>query len=405
MMKLGDVWEETSQALLSNKVRSGLTILGIVIGIGSVIAMVSIGQGAQQSIATSIQSIGSNLIIVTPGAVTTGGVSAGRGTSTTLVSSNATAIATELPLALAVAPEQDKREQVTYAGNNTNTQIAGTTAAYQTVRNETIAQGAFFTDQNNTSRALVAVLGPTVSTDLFGANANPVGETIRIGGQDFTVIGVTVAKGGSSTNQDDQIFIPLQTMEQYLSGNDYMSSISIEAINQASMTTLQNQVTYLLLQLHNIRDVNSADFTVLNQSDIVATASSVASTFTTLLAAVAGISLLVGGIGIMNMMFTTVTERTREIGLRKAIGAKRHDINVQFLVEATMLTVVGGVFGIILGVGASTIIGVITHAPTSISVSSIVLAVAVSTAIGLVFGYVPARRASRLNPIEALRYE
>ncbi len=408
-MIIADLFEETYSALLVNKARSGLTILGIVIGIGSVIAMVSIGQGAKGTIESSIQSLGSNLIIVMPGAQRGfggGGISAGRGSAQSLTLEDADSIKEEIQTAQAVAPELSSRNQITARGTNTNTQVLGTTPAYPTVRNLQIELGSFINDQNIRTLGKVAVLGPTTRDDLFGEGADPVGQTIRIRGTNFKVIGVTQAKGGSGfSNQDDMIFIPITTAQRFLSGNNYVSSISVQATDQGSMADLQAQITALLLDKHNIANPELADFSTLNQADIVATASSVTDTFTILLAAVAGISLIVGGIGIMNMMLTTVTERTREIGLRKAIGAKRKDINRQFLSEAVLLTFLGGLMGIVLGWTVSLLVSNFGGIATSVSLSSILLAFGVSATIGIVFGYYPARRASKLNPIEALRYE
>ena len=405
-MNYSDLFEETIFALLSNKVRSGLTILGIVIGIGSVIAMLSIGQGAQNSIQSSIQSIGSNLIIVIPGFQRTGGVSAGRGSATTLTQADADAIKTEITSAVAVAPDITRRYQVVVKGQNTNTQVVGTVAAYSQVRKFDVASGSFITDDEVRSLARVAVIGPTTSDDLFGTSSDPIGQNIRIKGIDFRVIGVTVSKGGTGfTNQDDIVIVPITTAQRLLEGDTYVSTISVQAPDQASMAGIQQQITDLLLQRHKISNPANADFSVLNQSDIVATASSVTNTFTIFLASVAGISLLVGGIGIMNMMLTTVTERTREIGLRKAIGAKKKDINLQFLTEAVMLTFLGGFMGVVLGLILSYVVGQVASTPTQVSVTSVLLAFGVSAIIGIVFGYYPAKRASKLNPIEALRYE
>jgi len=407
-MKTSDLFIETYLALIANKARSGLTILGIVIGIGSVIAMVSIGQGAQGSIQSNIQSLGSNLVLVMPGQQRGPGmqVSQGRGSAQSLKQSDADAIAQEITLAAAVAPELSGRYQITAKGTNTNTSVVGTTPAYPSIRNVSIASGVFISEQNVKSLARVAVLGPTARDDLFGENADPIGQTIRIKQVDFKIIGLTQAKGGSGfSNQDDMIFVPLTTAQQFLAGNDYVSTISVQAADQNSMTALQQQITDLLLQRHNIPDSTLADFNIMNQADIIASASSITNTLTLLLGSIAGISLIVGGIGIMNMMLTTVTERTKEIGLRKAIGAQKSDINLQFLTEAITLTLIGGIIGIIFGWLASYGVTYFGGIATKISSFSIILAFGVSAAIGIIFGYYPAHRASNLNPIEALRYE
>lgn len=407
-MNFLDLFKETYESLTVNKARSGLTVLGIVIGIGSVIAMISIGQGAQGSIESSIQSIGSNLILVMPGAQRGPGVqvSAGRGSAQTLKQEDADAIQKEIALTKAVAPEISRRYQITARGTNTNTQVVGTVPSYPDVRNISIDEGSFITEQHLRSLSKVAVLGPIARDDLFGEGTEVIGQTIRINKVDFKIIGITKTKGGTGFgSQDDMIFVPLSTAQRFLAGDTYVTTISIQAQDQNSMKDIQDQVTNLLLDRHHITDKSLADFSVLNQSDIVATASSVTSTFTILLGAIAGISLIVGGIGIMNMMLTTVTERTREIGLRKAIGAKRKDISTQFLTEATMLTFSGGIVGVAFGWLISLAVTQFTGIATAVSSSSIALAFGVSAAIGIVFGYYPARRAARLNPIEALRYE
>ena len=407
-MKFKDLFNETYSSITVNKARSFLTILGIVIGISSVIAMVAIGQGAQNSVQSSIQSIGSNLIMITPGAQRTPGspVSSGRGSAQTLTINDATAIKTSIDNVTGVAPEISKRYQVTAKGTNTNTSIVGTTIDYPSVKNVEVETGEFFTDSNIQSIDKVAVIGPTTRDDLFGENAEVVGQTMRINKITFKIIGVTKAKGGSGfSNADDVIYIPITTASKLLAGNSYVSTISVQAKTAEAISTVQQAITDLLLTRHKITDSTAADFSILNQADILATASSVTGTFTILLAAIAGISLLVGGIGIMNMMLTTVTERTREIGLRKAIGAKRRDISIQFLTESIMLTFLGGLIGITLGWLISIAVTSFTGIATSVSPSSIILAFGVSAAIGIIFGYYPAKRAAKLNPIEALRYE
>jgi len=408
-MNIFDIFHETYSALVANKVRTGLTMLGIVIGISSVIAMVSIGQGAQKTIESSIQSIGANLVQVSPGAqAAVGGyqIRSAGGSIKTLTYEDALDLADSVSGIQSITAELSGRYQVVAKGTNTNTSVVGTTPTYPEVRNIKMAEGAFVSDLQLRTKAKVAVLGPTTRDDLFGEGAESVGRTVRINGMEFTVIGVTTAKGGSGFgNADDTIFIPLTSAQQFLAGSEHVTSVSIQASDASVMTQVQADVTTLLLKRHEITDSTKADFSIMNQNDIVATASSVTGIFTILLGAVAGISLVVGGIGIMNMMLTTVTERTREIGLRKAIGAKKKDISRQFLFEAIALTVIGGTIGVIIGWAISFGITYFNIIDTSISFGSVALAFGVSAFIGIVFGYYPAKRAAELNPIEALRYE
>ena len=404
---LKDLLKEIFWSLSANKVRSGLTILGIVIGIASVITMVDIGKGAQSSIESSIQAIGSNLIMVSPGAQRTGAVSGGQGSAQTLTVGDADAIRIEIPNVKAIAPEVSRRYQINAKGSNTNTQVIGTTTDYLTVRNITIDFGTFVTEQQIKSSAKVAILGPTVRDDIFGVGANPIGQTIRIKNVDFEVIGVTLTKGGTGfANPDNSVYVPLTSAQHFLSGDTFVTSISVAASDQNSMVAVQQQINDLLLKQHNISDPLMADFSLVNQADIIATASSITGTFTLLLSSIAGISLLVGGIGIMNMMLTTVTERTREIGLRKAVGVRKIYINLQFLAEAVLLTFLGGGMGIFLGWMASLLVSkFVPQLATQVSISAILLAFGVSAAVGIIFGSYPARRAANLSPIEALRYE
>lgn len=407
-MKIFDLVSETYISLSGNKARSILTILGIVVGISSVIVMISVGTGAKKSIENNIQSIGSNLIMVQPGGSRSssgGAVFTGRGNAKTLTESDLEAVKTEVSGIEALAGKTSGRYQIVTKGGNTNTQVIGTTTEYATIHNMEIVSGEFINDKQEKSMTRVAVIGPTTAEDLFGEDVDPVDKVVRINGIEFKIIGMTKAKGGSGfNNQDDMLIVPLSTAQKLLSGSSYLGGIDIKAMTTDVMSQVQTDVTSVLLDRHN-KTADTADFSVMNQSDIMETASSVAGTFTTLLAAIAGISLVVGGIGIMNMMLTTVTERTKEIGLRKAIGAKGHDISTQFLVESMALTTVGGLVGITVGVAVSVILSSLNVITTAISAESILLSFGVSAFIGIVFGYYPAKRASNLNPIDALRFE
>jgi putative ABC transport system permease protein len=408
-IRIIDLLGETFSAVTANKTRSSLTMLGIVIGIASVISMVAIGAGSQASIESNIQSLGSNLLTVQPGASRTVGstVSSGRGNAKTLTNDDAAAL-TSLQGVKTVSPEATANQQIVAGGNNTNASIIGSQPVYSEVHNVQIDAGSWFSAGQVSDYAKVAVIGPTIAKDLFGtvAASSIVGQTVNIGSIPFTVVGVTVSKGGSGfNNSDNAVYIPLTTAQQFLTGSAYLGSIAVEASSQSVMTQVENEINAALLQRHHISDPNSADFSVTNQADIVSTISSVSSTFTNLLAAIAAISLVVGGIGIMNMMLTTVTERTREIGLRKAIGAQRSDITLQFLAEAMSLTIFGGIIGIAFGWITCWVMTHFFSVSTQMSSSSILLAFGVSAGIGVLFGYYPAVRASKLNPIEALRYE
>jgi len=411
-MNYVETLKESTTTLLLNKMRTGLAVLGIVIGIASVIALLSIGEASQQSITNSINSLGVNLLTINPGAPRSSGLVRGAmGGGTTLTYDDSLALSADESLSAikVVAPVYGSRSQVVYGENNTNTTITGVTPEYAGVRNITVDTGAFLTSNDVTGITNVAILGPTVVESLFGEeinNSDVVGKVIRIGSLNFNIIGVTKEKGSSGmNNQDDVIYIPISTAQKKVFGVKHVSSILVEATSADVMTMATNQIGYTLLAQHRIEDPTKADFNIRNSADMLEAVSSVTGTLTSLLSGVAAISLLVGGIGIMNIMLVTVTERTREIGLRKALGAKDKVIITQFLTEAMVLTFVGGIVGILVGIILAYVYARIQSSLFVISTTAIGLAFLVSAVIGLVFGWYPAKRASLLQPIEALRYE
>jgi putative ABC transport system permease protein len=407
-MDILELIHEAVGTLVVNKMRTGLAVLGIVIGIGSVIALVSLGQASQKSIESQIESLGSNMLTVMPGGQSVGAVRGAQGGGTTLTLDDALAISksSEITTVHSVSPELQRRAQVVAGRNNTNTQILGVYPAYAQIRKVTLSSGIFITDRDIQSLAKIAVIGPQVVSDLFPDDTSPIGKSIRVNGQALRIVGITNSKGGSGfQNQDDIIYVPLSTAQKQLFGISYVSSIAVEAKSQDVMTQAQDQIGYFLLARHKISDPLQADFSIFSQNDILNTASQVTGTFTALLSGIAAISLLVGGIGIMNIMLVTVTERTREIGLRKALGAKKKTVIAQFLIEAIILTFTGGLLGMILGITISYFLTKAMNLTFFISPLSILLATGVSGLIGIVFGWYPAKKAADLQPIEALRYE
>ena len=399
------------RALRVNRLRSALTMLGIIIGVAAVIAMVAVGSGATARIQEQIESIGSNLVIVLPGTITSSGIRLGSGARATLTEDDAKAIAAECPAVAVVAPTVRGGAQVVSGENNWATVIQGTTPEYLTIRDLSVAEGHAFTDQDVDSAAKVALIGQTVAQNLFG-DLDPVSQSIRIKGAPFTVVGLLDPKGQSPSgqDQDDVILIPISTAKQKVLGSNAanvnsVGALLVQASGPQQMDEAQREMEALLRQRHHIQPGQDDDFTVRNLSELFAAQESSSRVMSILLGAIASVSLIVGGIGIMNIMLVSVTERTREIGLRLAVGAKTHDILSQFLVEAVTLSVLGGVVGILIGMGASALISYFAKWSTLVSPTAIALAFLFSGLVGVFFGYYPARKAALLDPIDALRYE
>jgi putative ABC transport system permease protein len=396
------------RALVRNKMRAALTMLGIIIGVSAVVAMVSIGQGAQATVQAQIDSIGTNLLFVSAGAQNVGGVRSGTGDSgtNTLTVEDLEAIKREVPSVSMVTPAVNARGQLVAGNGNWNTSIQGVSEQYPDVRKWNVQTGEFFTDSDVRTAARVLVIGQTIADNLF-AGTDPLGQTIRVQNLPFRVLGVMARKGqdAQGRDQDDVAFTPYTTVQKKILGSPRLQIAYVSAVSPDATYTAQQQITELLRQRHKLGTNEPDDFTVRNMSDIAEAANQTNSTMTMLLACIAGVSLLVGGIGIMNIMLVSVTERTREIGIRMAIGARSSAVRSQFLIESVVLSLTGGLFGIILGVAVSLAIPRMLGWPTLISTMAIIGSVIFSGAVGIFFGYYPARKAAALDPIEALRYE
>ncbi len=392
-------------ALWANKLRSLLTMLGIIIGVGAVITMIGLGEGAQRSVQERLEAMGSNLLTVHPGAARGGGGAVLTGGTARLFVSDADAILERAQFVEAVIPEMSRNLQVQYHNRNWNARVVGTTSFYPEVRNHLPVEGRFFTDGEDRAAAKVAVLGSAIATELYG-RSSAVGETIRIAGQRFQVIGILEEKGtGGWNNPDEQVFIPLMTAQRRLLGRDHLSNITIQVNSQENMEIASIEVERVLRREHRLRSDQDNDFRIRNQADLITTFQDTQRTFSFLLAGIAGVSLIVGGIGIMNIMIVSVTERTREIGIRKAVGARRRDVLMQFLLEAIMLSIIGGIIGIGAGMFASDLLARFAGWNTVILVEAVILSFTFAAAIGIFFGIYPARKAAKQNVIESLRYE
>ena len=402
---LSEAWH----AMSANRLRTFLTMLGMVIGVGAVVLMMAIGEGAQQSIKRSIDSMGSNLFVILSGSSSTSGSRSASGNSSALNMNDATAIG-DLEDIGAFAPISVGNAQIIYAGNNSNTAIVGTTPSYFSIRRWDVESGELFSDADIRSANRVALVGKTVVENLFGDDIDPIGKTIRIKKSPFLVVGVLEGKGQSfdGRDQDDTIIVPITTAQRKLFGNQIPGSVRMimaQAKSEKYMGVAEEAINDLVRQRHNIRENAESDFSIRNLTAMAKTASETAKTMSMLLGAIASISLLVGGIGIMNIMLVSVTERTREIGIRMAIGAREKDILLQFILEACVISIVGCVIGVGLGLGGAMLVKKIVGAEILISMQSIVLAFSVAASVGVFFGYYPARKAAKLHPIEALRYQ
>ena len=402
---LSEAWH----AMSANRLRTFLTMLGMVIGVGAVVLMMAIGEGAQQSIKRSIDSMGSNLFVILSGSSSTSGSRSASGNSSALNMNDATAIG-DLEDIGAFAPISVGNAQIIYAGNNSNTPIVGTTPSYFSIRRWDVESGELFSDADVRSANRVALVGKTVVENLFGDDIDPIGKTIRIKKSPFLIVGVLEGKGQSfdGRDQDDTIIVPITTAQRKLFGNQIPGSVRMimaQAKSEKYMGVAEDAINDLVRQRHNIRENTESDFSVRNLTAMAKTASDTAKTMSMLLGAIASISLLVGGIGIMNIMLVSVTERTREIGIRMAIGAREKDILLQFLLEACVISIVGCVIGVGLGLGGALLVKKMVGAEILISMQSIVLAFSVAASVGVFFGYYPASKAAKLHPIEALRYQ
>ena len=408
-MLFGEIISVALSALRANKLRSLLTMLGIVIGVAAVIAMVALGSGAQQAVKDRIASLGTTLLSVSPGQQRGFGAAiGGQRKRMTIEDARALDDPERLPDVIAVEPEMQKSSQVTWTNQNTNTSIIGTTANFLTVRNYKLASGRMFTEAEDAGQRRVAVVGPTVTQNLGLSTPDAiVGEDIRIGGVLFTVIGTTEPKGQGSTfgDPDDQVLIPITTGRYRVFGSNWVRSINVLASSEDNIPLAMAEIQKALRREHRLRQNDPDDFQIRSQTDFLTTTAETTQVFTYLLAGIAGVSLLVGGIGIMNIMLVSVTERTREIGIRKALGATRSNILLQFLIEAVVLCCMGGIVGIALGAGGAQVLSKTAGWSTQISVSAIMIAFGFSAAVGVLFGVWPARRAASLDPIVALRYE
>jgi putative ABC transport system permease protein len=406
-MRLGSTFKIAVRALRRNKLRSALTALGIIIGVGAVIAMVSIGNGAKAQVEAQVAGLGENIILIFSGSTTVSGIRTGLGGAGTLKIEDAQAIRREIPAVTLVSEEVISNAQIASGNQNWSTRIYGESADYFDLRQWALADGAPFTDQDIRGANKVCVIGRTTATKIFGSD-DVVGQILRIKNVPFQITGVLTTKGLSTqgTDQDDIVIMPYTSaMKRVLGGGTTLRNINAQVASSRDLAPAQQQIIALLRQRHNIREGRDDDFTVRTQEEIAATATATTETMTALLAGVAVISLVVGGIGIMNIMLVSVTERTREIGTRMAVGAHGRDILTQFLIEAISLSAIGGIIGIILGIVAAKTIAAVKNWPSLISPGSIVLAFLVSASVGVFFGFYPARKAARLDPIDALRYE